>query len=137
MTLSLQQKHKAAPTREGTMAEKRILLLEDEEDVSELYRLGLRSAGYAIDVAKNVAQARQQLAASRFDLVIVDLRLPDGDGLQIADQAADMGSRTCIVSSYLFQTPASLAERHEVLMKPLRPRELVAAVGRLIGPGGP
>jgi DNA-binding response OmpR family regulator len=116
------------------MAEKHLLLLEDEEDVSELYQLGLRSAGYRVDVAKNVAQARQRLAASRFDLVIVDLRLPDGDGLQIADQAADTGTKTCIVSSYLFHVPTALTERHEVLMKPLRPRELVAHVERLIGP---
>src|SRR6266550_7676915 len=118
------------------MAEKRILLLEDEEDVSELFQLGLRSSGYRVDVAQSVAQARQQLAASHYDLVIVDLRLPDGNGLQIADQAADMGMKTCIVSSYLFHIPAASVARHEVLMKPLRPRELVEAVERVIGPAG-
>ena len=118
------------------MAAKRILLLEDEGDVRELYGLGLRSAGYQVDVARTVAQAHQQLAVSRFDLVIVDLRLPDGDGSQIADQAADQGSKTCIVSSYLFHAPATLDPGHEVLMKPVRPRALVAAVERLIGPAG-
>jgi DNA-binding response OmpR family regulator len=94
----------------------------------------LRSSGYSVDVAKGVAQARQQLAESRYDLVIVDLRLPDGNGLQIADQAADIAMKTCIVSGYLFHIPAGSNDRHEVLMKPLRPRELVAAVERLIGP---
>jgi DNA-binding response OmpR family regulator len=113
------------------MAEKRILLLEDEEDVSELFQLALRSSGYRVDVVKGVAQARQQLAASHYDLVIVDLRLPDGNGLQIADQAAGMGMKTCIVSGYLFNIPAASVDRHEVLMKPLRPRELVEAVERV------
>ena len=116
------------------MAQKRILLLEDEGDIAELFLLGLRTSGYVVDIATTVALARQRLATTRYDLVIADLRLPDGDGLQIADQAADMGSKTCILSGYLFQLPAGSAEPHDVLMKPLRPRELLVAVERSIGP---
>ena len=76
------------------MAQKRILLLEDEEEIAELFLLGLRTSGYVVDVAATVALARQRLATTRYDLMITDLRLPDGDGLQIADRAADLGAKT-------------------------------------------
>ena len=70
-------------------------------------------------------------------LVIADLRLPDGDGLEIAEHAADLGAVTFIMSSYLFQLERGTASRHELLMKPLRPSELVTAVQRRIGSGVP
>jgi two-component system response regulator PilR (NtrC family) len=111
----------------------RILLLEDEADVRELFHLGLRTSGYVVEIATTIAQALQRLAANRYDLVITDLRLPDGDGLQVADRAADLGSKTFILSGYLFHLPAGTAERHDLLMKPIRPRELIAAVERAIG----
>jgi DNA-binding response OmpR family regulator len=115
---------------------KRILLVEDEEDIAEILGLVLESAGYAVDTAGTVAQARQLLEQSTYTLVNTDLRLPDGHGLEIADRAADLGVRTSILSGYVFQLPAGAAVRHEVMMKPMRPSEFVAAVHRLIGPAG-
>ena len=54
----------------------------------------------------------------------------------IADAAADLGAATIVMSGYLFQMPGGRAERHETLMKPLRPSEIVAAVERRIGRAG-
>jgi len=116
------------------MAEKRILLVEDEEDIADVLTLVLESEGYAVDTAATVAQARQRLNASNYTLVNTDLRLPDGNGLEIADRAAELGARTSILSGYVFQLPAGTALRHEVLLKPMRPSEFVATVRRLIGP---
>ena len=116
------------------MAAKRILLVEDEEDIAEILALFLENEGYAVDTASTIAQARQRLDASSYALVNTDLRLPDGDGLEIADCAAASGARTSILSGYVFQLPVQAARRHEVLMKPMRPSEFVATVQRLIGP---
>jgi hypothetical protein len=44
-----------------------------------------------------------------------------------------LGAETLVMSGYLFQMPGDLADRHETLMKPLRPIEIVAAVERSIG----
>jgi DNA-binding response OmpR family regulator len=115
---------------------KRVLLVEDEADIAEILALVLESAGYAVDTAGTVAQARQRLDQGTYTLVNTDLRLPDGNGLEIADRAAVLGSRTSILSGYVFQLPAGTAVRHEVLMKPMRPSEFVATVQRLIGPAG-
>jgi DNA-binding response OmpR family regulator len=68
--------------------------------------------------------------------VNTDLRLPDGNGLEIVDRAAELGARTSILSGYVLQLPAHTADQHEVLMKPMRPTEFLAAVQRLIGRAG-
>jgi CheY-like chemotaxis protein len=67
------------------MAAKRILLVEDEQDIAEILALVLRSEGYTVDIAGTVAQARQRLDAIRYTLVNTDLRLPDGNGLEIVE----------------------------------------------------
>jgi len=113
-------------------AGKRILFVEDEPDTLALMTLALRSVGLVVEAVGTVADAQALLDAARYDVVIADWRLPDGEGLAVADRAAGLGSKTIIYSSYLFQIPAGTALRHELLMKPMRPREFVAAVERCI-----
>jgi DNA-binding response OmpR family regulator len=115
------------------MAGKRILLLEDEAEIAEILALALDGEGYLVDLAATVAEARTRLETLTYCLVIADLRLPDGDGLEIAEHAADLGAVTFIMSGYLFQLERGTASRHELLMKPLRPSELIEAVHRRIG----
>jgi DNA-binding response OmpR family regulator len=115
------------------MAEKRILLVEDEPEISDFLTTALRGSGYAVDAARTAAEAWACLDAHRYALVIADWRLPDGDGTLILDWAIDQGIVTRLMSGYLFRMPGGRAERHETLMKPLRPSEIVAAVEHAIG----
>jgi len=92
--------------------------------------LFLRGEGYAVDVARTLAQGRARLDALPYSLVIADLRLPDGSGLEVVDRAAELGAKTSILSGYLLQLPPAAADRHELMMKPVRPSELIAAVQR-------
>ncbi len=115
------------------MAEKRILLVEDERSIHELLTHALRAEGYLVDVATTLAEAWRELDTHPYDLVIADWRLPDGDGTVIADAAAELGAKTCVMSGYLFRMPGGRSELHETLMKPLRPSEIVAVVVRSIG----
>jgi hypothetical protein len=52
--------------------------------------------------------------------------------LDLANIAAGAGSKTVLMSAYLFQIPATQTQKHELLMKPVRASELVAIVKRLI-----
>jgi DNA-binding response OmpR family regulator len=61
----------------------RVLVVEDEEDLVEALRYGLVRADYAVDVAYDVAQATEKLYAAAYDLMILDLNLPDGDGFDL------------------------------------------------------
>jgi DNA-binding response OmpR family regulator len=118
------------------LPEKRILLVEDEPAIHELLAHVLRAEGYGVDVATTVAEATAFLDESRYALVIADWRLPDGNGLLIADIALELDAKTFVMSGYLFQMPGGRADRHETLMKPIRPSEMIAAVERAIGKAG-
>ena len=89
------------------MAEKRILPVEDEPEISEFLTTALRGSGYAVDAARTAKEAWAYLDAQRYALVIADWRLPDGDGSLIADSAAELGAKTFLMSGYLFTCPAA------------------------------
>jgi len=61
----------------------RLLVVEDEEDLVSALKVGLGRAGYAVDTALGVAEAEAKLAVEPYDLVVLDLTLPDGDGFEL------------------------------------------------------
>lgn len=65
-----------------------VLLVDDEPDILELLELALRKMGLQVDRAGNVRDAIAKLSAQHFDLCLTDMRLPDGDGLQVVRHIA-------------------------------------------------
>lgn len=112
---------------------KRLLLVEDWDEVRELFREILESAGYEVDCTASAADAIARVAASRFDLVVSDVRLPDGTGFDIAVEAERRGTRILLVTGYpgLMHEMELLGRPH--LRKPVRPAELLSAVDEQIG----
>ena len=66
----------------------RVLVVDDEPDLRTLYELTLLREGYQVASAGTLAEARAQLAEQRFDVVITDMRLPDGLGLELLREVA-------------------------------------------------
>lgn len=62
----------------------RILVIEDEGELAEAIAMGLRREGYAVDVAPDGRGAVDRLSVAAYDLVTLDLNLPDVDGLELA-----------------------------------------------------
>ena len=60
-----------------------VLLVDDEPDILELLELALLKMGLKVDKAGNVREALTRLKAHRYDLCLTDMRMPDGDGLQV------------------------------------------------------
>ncbi len=60
-----------------------VLLVDDEPDILELLELALRKMGLEAERAGNVREALAKLAARHYDLCLTDMRMPDGDGLQV------------------------------------------------------
>jgi CheY-like chemotaxis protein len=116
------------------MPETRILLIEDEATSRELLSYVLTSAGYEVDAVDSAAAALTRLEATDYKVVVADWLLPDGNGIDLADRAAQRGAKTFIVSGYLIGLPAGAAERHVLFRKPVRPEEFVAAVQKAITP---
>ncbi|MDP2144462.1 MAG: sigma-54 dependent transcriptional regulator [Gallionella sp.] len=61
----------------------RVLLVDDEPDILELLELALHKMGLEVDRAGCVGEALERLAKRRYDLCLTDMRMPDGDGLQV------------------------------------------------------
>ena len=61
------------------------LVVDDEPDIRELLEITLERMGTASSTAENLAEARALLAERRFDLCLTDMRLPDGNGIDLVD----------------------------------------------------
>ena len=72
----------------------RVLLVEDEEGLVSALKVGLARDGYAVDTALTCAEARQKLIIAEYDVLLLDVNLPDGDGFALAKGIRD-GSVEC------------------------------------------
>jgi DNA-binding response OmpR family regulator len=64
----------------------RLLVIEDEPRIAEILKSGLQRAGFTIDVVSLCADAREALSTTIYDAAILDLGLPDGDGMDLLAQ---------------------------------------------------
>jgi CheY-like chemotaxis protein len=117
----------------------RILSVEDDPLNRALVRASLaraadtRLSGAELVEASNLAEARRCLAADDYDLVLLDRRLPDGDGFELANDLRADGSRrrpvvVALTADAVAATHAAAMEAgcDAILIKPYRPPELVA-----------
>ncbi|MFW5681113.1 MAG: response regulator transcription factor, partial [Pseudomonadota bacterium] len=108
----------------------RTLLVEDHPPLSSAIADGLRRAGFAVDLAVSVAEAREAASLCRYDLAILDLGLPDGSGLDLLDEWQGRGSFPMIIMT----ARGALGDRvagleggaDDYLVKPVEIPELVA-----------
>jgi DNA-binding response OmpR family regulator len=68
----------------------RILVVEDEPDLASAIAISLRRDGYAVDVAGDGAAALERVVVNDYDLLCLDLNLPDTDGLDLCRQVVTM-----------------------------------------------
>ncbi len=90
----------------------RILMVEDHGDSAEVLSLLLARKGYSVNVALNATDARAAARVEKFDLLICDMLLPDGDGWELCreiGQATGLKSIALTAQGY----PADLARSKE------------------------
>jgi two-component system, OmpR family, response regulator len=115
----------------------RILLVEDSVRLQELLTDALNRAGYGLDAVGTVAQLLDRVASVRYDLIIIDLGLPDGDGLEAIRSLRRMSLTVPIL---VITARGSIEDRVEgldsgaddYLIKPFNHAELLARVRALM-----
>jgi two-component system response regulator PilR (NtrC family) len=120
-----------------------VLIVDDEPDLVELVALTLARMNLATDSAGDLAGARRALGARRYDLCLTDMRLPDGDGLDLVEwmQAQQLAVPVAVITAHgnvETAVRALKAGAFDFVSKPLDLgvlRKLVASAIRLGAPG--
>lgn len=114
----------------------RILVIEDDPDIRELIVGQLSSEPYSVASARNVADARNAIRLNGHDLLILDLSLPDGDGLDLCRRFRSEGFQGAIMivtarDATMDRVIGLEVGADDYLSKPFEPRELRARVRNL------
>jgi len=117
----------------------RILVVEDDPDIATLVARYLEKAGFAADVVSSGGEALAAVAARPPDLLVLDLMLPQVDGLEIC-RAVRTNSKTADVPIIILTARAEESDRivgleigaDDYMAKPFSPNELVARVRALL-----
>lgn len=114
---------------------KKILIVDDEMMIRELIRDFFELEDYDVEEASNGRVAFELIQQKKFDCVITDVRMPDGDGIELARKIHAMaGKKPSVIFMTGFSdiTPAEASEIGilKILEKPFQPEDLVRLVGR-------
>jgi len=113
-----------------------ILVVEDAPDTSLLISGALRAAGHRVRCAANMVEALDSISTAPPDVVVLDLTLPDGDGLDLCRAIRDRSSAyVLMLSGRDDEVDKLLGFRlgaDDYVTKPFSPRELVARVEALL-----
>src|SRR3954452_1483550 len=74
------------------MASKRVLIVDDEENIGRSLRMILEREGYAVNECKSVAEVRRHPDAQRADAYLLDMKLPDGSGIDLLKMGKQNGA---------------------------------------------
>jgi DNA-binding response OmpR family regulator len=114
----------------------RVLLVEDERNIAAYVRRGLEEQGYAVDAAFAGNEALDWISTVRYDLIILDIMLPEMDGYTVCRELRNRGCRTPVL---MLTARASVNERvigldagaDDYLVKPFALKELFARLRAL------
>lgn len=113
-----------------------ILVVEDAPDTSLLISGALRAAGHRVRCAASMVEALDSISATAPDVIVLDLTLPDGDGLDLCRTVRDRSSAyVLMLSGRDDEIDKLLGFRlgaDDYVTKPFSPRELVARVEALL-----
>jgi DNA-binding response OmpR family regulator len=132
------------PDRQSHPMSARLLLIDDDARLASMVGDYLRNSGFEVDTAGSLAEGRARLAAESFDGLVLDLMLPDGDGLDLCRELrADARHR--YLPLLMLTARGEPMDRivglelgaDDYLPKPFEPRELLARVKALLRRAAP
>ena len=121
----------------------RILVVDDEDYITDLIAVGLRFVGFEVDTAADGREALAKVAATRPDLVVLDISMPGIDGLEVVERLRRDGVTIPVVFLTARDAPADRVRglhlgADDYITKPFSLEELLArveAILRRVAPG--
>ncbi len=119
---------------------KKILLVDDEPDISKLTSLRLTKMGYQVDIAYNGQEALDKLNKSSYDLIMLDYLMPVMDGKECAKKIKE-NEKTKNIPIIMFSASTTkdaetlVKELHvqDYLTKPFNPEDMMSKIKKFIG----
>ncbi len=126
--------------RLGPPAQRRILVIDDEADIRESLEMLLLGEKYLVDLAENATVGLQKFEAGNYDLVLLDLMMPDRSGLDVlADiRARDVETPVFMLTAYgsvEVAVKALKAKANDYFSKPWDNDKLLIEIDRMIAKG--
>ena len=114
----------------------RVLVVDDEPSMREFLEIALEDFGYEVQVAGSLKEAHASLSKYEFQVVLTDLRLPDGTGIELLSQIREeCESEVILLTAYATAETALEAMRrgaYDYLLKPVKLSELEALLEKAI-----
>ncbi len=115
----------------------RILLIEDDVTFSTMIKAWLSRKGFDVTTASTISRGINAIGEKHFDLILSDMRLPDGEGLSILDYIGNSGISTplIIMTSYADVQNAVNAMKHgaaDYIAKPIQPDVLLEKINNTL-----
>lgn len=111
-----------------------ILIIEDDVTFSLMLSTWLRKKGFEVDTAASIKEARAKTKDKRFDLVISDLRLPDGDGMDLLKESKGMTQFIMMTGYADIQTAVQSIKlgASDYIAKPVNPSDLLNKINEVL-----
>ncbi len=114
------------------------LIVEDDADAARMMAQLVASEGFSAATARSLHEARRQMALQQPDVVLLDLRLPDGNGMALLDDAELIGNSEVVLmtghASLETSIQALRAGAADYLIKPVSARQLQSILSRVMKP---
>lgn len=120
---------------------KNILIVEDDPFISRMYTAKLTAAGFAVQLSSNGRQAYERLKSNDYDLVLLDINVPELNGFEILNALSSDG-KSDIVKKVIMLTNSANPKDHEradqlgaeyVVKSELTPRQVLERINRKLG----
>ena len=121
---------------EGGRSEVRVLVVDDDEDTSYILALYLEREGWRVSRVPSLHEARSELAHERYDVLVTDLNLPDGDGMSLLEPSRPHNLRAALlvtgVSDWSGSRDQETSGFDGFLVKPFDGKQMVSLIRRLL-----
>ena len=120
------------------MSKGKILVIDDEEIVLKSCQRALTNEGYEIKTAKNGRDGIKMLENEAFDLALIDIKMPDMDGIEVLRKAKEKWPDTEVIIITGYSTIATAVSTiklgaYDYIEKPFTPEDLLLAVRKALG----
>lgn len=120
----------------------KILIIEDDTVFCQILQRFLTKHGFDISVSHSIHEAQTKIRASSFDLILSDVRLPNGDGITLLTKVKEASPETQVIlmTGYAKVTAAVSAMKKgafDYISKPFTPEDILSTIQKALYPGKP